>query len=163
MDTCVAGGLPFEEDVHECVVRECAEEASIPAEIASTAHCASYISYHIDQPQGVYIDFDWTYDCVIPADFKPTPCDGEVAGFQCLSFDEALEAVVVPDAFMPSAALTIIDVLVRHGHISPAEDSGKYLELVGLLRLPPLSPIRGATGGGTTEGEAGLFQQWVGQ
>ena len=156
-DQCVAGGLSAGEDIYECVLRECLEEASIPRELAVPARPASAISYAVDAPgQGIFIDYNVVYDLIVPPDFVPTSGDGEVAAFERVALRSGgedssasmAERLSQAPGFSPAAGLVVVDFLVRRGLCSPDPDGGdgssrgsvgramhEYLEIANGLRL----------------------------
>ena len=69
---------PFGISCEENVVKECAEEASIPRQLACNAKCAGLVSYVALSDQGLKPDVLFCYDLQLPEDFVPVPQDGEV-------------------------------------------------------------------------------------
>lgn len=62
----------------ENLIKECAEEAAIPHELAEAAAAVGAVSYRTLTPQGLKRDVLFVYDLPLPADFVPQPADGEV-------------------------------------------------------------------------------------
>ncbi len=138
LDQLVAGGLPYDLTLAENLVKECAEEASIPEELARQARPVGAVTYCQESVHGLKPDVIYTYDLELPADFVPRAHDGEVESFELWSLDRLAQTLRESDAFKPNCALVAIDFLVRHGHIDPGEPN--YLAVVAGLRRPPALP-----------------------
>ncbi|KAK9819470.1 hypothetical protein WJX74_010523 [Apatococcus lobatus] len=132
LDHLAAGGQPHGLSCKDNVVKECAEEASIPAELAKKAIPTGVVSYTADQPEGCKRDVLFCYDLELPQDFQPEPKDGEVESFQRMPLQQVAELVSNTQEFKINCNLVIIDFLVRHGFLTP-EHHG-YLSLVSGLR-----------------------------
>ena len=132
LDQIVAGGQPAGLGLRENLVKECAEEASIPAEIARRAVAVSAVSYCTERAEGLRRDVVFCYDLELPPDFVPENTDREVAGFDLWPIERVIEAVRDTDAFKFNCSLVIIDFLIRHGFIEP--DHPDYVALVTGLR-----------------------------
>ena len=163
-DTAVAGGLAYKEGVRECMVRECAEEASVPEALATanlrSASCVSFCcrfdsSDSSAQPvatattgeqrervlgttTGLFFDNDFVFDLRVPAGFVPVPADGEVGKFEQVSANELLRRITHPATFpfLPSALLASVDMLVRLGYVTP-DTHPDYFSVVRALRTTP--------------------------
>ncbi|RUS19473.1 NUDIX hydrolase domain-like protein [Endogone sp. FLAS-F59071] len=81
LDNCVAGGIAHGLAVYETVVKECEEEASIPAEIARKARNVGAISYFLVTPNGLQPETQYIFDIELPKEVIPKPSDGEVEAF----------------------------------------------------------------------------------
>ncbi|KAI1615061.1 thiamine pyrophosphokinase [Exophiala viscosa] len=135
MDNTVAGGLSTGEKPFECLVRECEEEASLPADVVQSAQaCGTLTYFHVRdaraggetglcQPECQYI-----YDLELPADVTPKPGDDEAIDFQLLTVDEVRKAIA-NGKFKPNCAHLLLEFFVRHG-ILTAENEPHYIELV---------------------------------
>src|SRR5262249_22928063 len=77
LDHIVAGGLPADPPPAETLVKEAAEEAAIPASLASQAIHVATITYAMERPEGLRRDLLHCYDLNLPDDFRPTAADGE--------------------------------------------------------------------------------------
>ena len=134
MDNSVAGGLSTGEKPFECLIRESAEEASLPEEVACKATaCGTLTYFHVRdaraggetglcQPECQYI-----YDLELPHDVVPKPGDNEAVDFQLLTVPEVVEAML-GGRFKPNCALLLIEFLIRHGVIT-AEKEPNYIEI----------------------------------
>jgi len=138
LDLIVGGGLPHGITVRDNLLKECAEEAGIPAEIARRARSVSLLTLIIEAPEGLRVGVQFNFDLELPADFAPRNEDGEVAEFQLWTLDELERNLREADEFMYDVALANLDLLIRLGRIGP--DEPDYLDIVGHLRRPiPLS------------------------
>jgi 8-oxo-dGTP pyrophosphatase MutT (NUDIX family) len=135
LDQMVAGGLPYELSLTENLVKECAEEASLPAALALEARPVGAVTYCQESVHGLKPDVIYTYDLELPAQVTPRVGDGEVEGFELWSLEQLARTLRDSEAFKPNCALVAIDFLVRHGHIDPGEPD--YLAIVAGLRRPP--------------------------
>ncbi|GLC35517.1 hypothetical protein PLESTB_000199000 [Pleodorina starrii] len=132
LDHIVAGGQPHGLSCRENVLKECAEEAGIPASLAATARPVGAVSYLTIAANGYKPDVLFCYDLELPPDFVPTPQDGEVSEFSLKPVEEVAEIVANTTEFKTNCCLVIVDFLIRHGYLSP-EQRG-YLQLVAALR-----------------------------
>lgn len=132
LDNLCAGGISFGHGVFDTLVKECDEEASIPAALATRARPASAITYCCERDGGLRPDILFVYDLELPADFRPKPNDGESAGFELWPIERVMETVRASFDFKFNCNLVIIDFLIREGLIGP--DEPEYLALVAGLR-----------------------------
>ena len=132
LDNMVAGGVPVGVSLAENVIKEAAEEASVPEELAQTATPAGVITYMLDTPNGLRRDMLFVYDLKLPADFEPVNTDGEVSGFVKWPAQQALRVVEETDEFKFNVNLVIIDFAIRHGLIAPEHPD--YARLIRGLR-----------------------------
>jgi len=135
LDQLVAGGQPHGIGLHENLVKECDEEAGIPAALAARVRPAGAISYVLETPDGLRPDVLFTFDLELPADFEPVNRDGEVDAFYLWDVARVERTVAETDAFKFNCSLVVIDFLVRHGLI--AADHPDYEAIVLGLRANP--------------------------
>lgn len=121
LDQLVAGGQPATLGVRENLIKECWEEAAIPAELAAKARPAGVLTYVHGMARAVRPDTVYCYDLELPADFVPRANDGEVDSFELLALDEVTRLVRDTDEFKFNCALVVIDFLIRHGQLDPGE------------------------------------------
>lgn len=138
LDQMVAGGQPADIGLHDNMVKECAEEAGIPVDIARHVRAAGAISYTLGTSIGFRPDLIFNFDLELPADFSPVNTDGEVEEFYLWPMERVMETVRESDAFKFNCALVIVDFLVRHGYI--AADDPDYSDIVEGLVARPESP-----------------------
>ena len=133
LDNMVAGGQPVGIGIRENLIKECAEEAAIPPELARRAVPVGAISYTYEGPEGLKPDVQFVYDLELPAEFLPRNTDGEVESFHLWPIERVAGIVAETQEFKFNCNLVVIDFLVRHGLIGP--DHPDYLEIVrGLHR-----------------------------
>ena len=139
LDNAVAGGIASGESAFESLVRECAEEASLPEDLVrSKAKTVGTITYfHIRgekaggetkllQPECQYV-----YDLELPEDVIPKPGDDEVEEFYLWRIDEVLDAMHKGE-FKPNCAAVMLDWFIRHGVLTQ-ENEKDYIEIVSRL------------------------------
>lgn len=127
LDQMVAGGQPAGVSLADNLVKECAEEATIPADIALRAVPIGAVSYTTERPEGLRRDVLFNYDLELPGDFEPGNADGEVESFHLWPIERVVETVRDTDDFKFNCALVVIDFLIRRGLIAP--DHPDYVEL----------------------------------
>lgn len=127
LDQLVAGGQPAGVSLADNLVKECAEEAAIPAELARRAVPIGAVSYVTERPEGLRRDVLFNYDLELPEDFRPHNADGEVDSFHLWPIERVIEAVRDTDDFKFNCALVVIDFLIRRGRIAP--DHPEYVAL----------------------------------
>ena len=127
LDQVVAGGLPAGLGVMENLIKECAEEADIPEEIARKARPVSAISYCTERAEGLRRDVLFNYDLELPADFTPRNTDGEIEEFHLWTMDKVMDTVENSDAFKFNCGVIVVDFLIRRGFIGP--DHSDYVEI----------------------------------
>lgn len=134
LDHLVAGGQPIGIGLTENLLKESAEEASLPEALARRARPAGFVSYVMENEEGIRNDVLFAYDLAVPADFEPRNTDGEIEEFFRWPLERVVKTLETGDDFKFNVALVIIDFLVRHGHLAP--DHPDYLPIVHGLRLP---------------------------
>ena len=132
LDQLVAGGQPAGISLRDNMIKECAEEAAIPAALAGQAQVVSAVSYCLETEQGLRPDVLYCFDLELPPDFEPRNTDGEVEAFYLWPVEQVLERVCNSTDFKFNCALVIIDFLVRHGYLDPEDRD--YLAIVAGLR-----------------------------
>ena len=135
LDHIVAGGIPAGLGPEQTLIKEAAEEAAIPAELARQAVPVASIHYAMERPEGLRRDRLRCYDLRLPAGFTPVANDGEVAGFELWPLQRAVAAVRDTDAFKFNVALVLIDLFLRTGAVAGAE-AGALQDAMAPLRAP---------------------------
>jgi 8-oxo-dGTP pyrophosphatase MutT (NUDIX family) len=131
LDHVVAGGVPAGLTPSETLVKEAAEEAAIPASLASQAVPVAVISYAMERPEGLRRDRLHCYDLELSGDFCPQAADGEVEAFELWPIDRALRAVRDTDDFKFNVNLVLIDLFLRRGLIGAPGAVALRAELTG--------------------------------
>lgn len=139
LDNTVAGGIATGETPFESLVRESAEEASLPEELVrKKAKAVGTVTYfHIrDQRAGgetrlVQPECQYVYDLELPEDVEPKPSDDEVESFELKTVEEVKESMRNGE-FKPNCALVLLDFFIRHGILTMETDEN-YIEIVSRL------------------------------
>lgn len=132
LDNIVAGGQPVGLSLQENLIKECAEEAAIPVDIAQQARPVGAIRYCMETPDGVKPDTIFCYDLELDEGFIPKNTDGEVASFTLMPIEDVAEIVRNGDDFKFNCNLVIIDFLIRHGLITPDQEPDYERLMLGL-------------------------------
>ena len=117
LDHIVAGGVPAGLTPAETLVKEAAEEAAIPASLASLAVPVATITYAMERPEGLRRDLLFCYDLEVPAEFRPEATDGEVEAFELWPIARVMQTVRDTDEFKFNVNLVLIDLFRRQGLI----------------------------------------------
>ena len=96
-------------------MKEGAEEAGLPAELAAQAVRAGRISYAMDRHEGLRRDMLFCYDLDLPEHFVPNGEDGEVEHFELWPIARAFDTVRDTDDFKFNVNLVMIDLFQRLG------------------------------------------------
>jgi hypothetical protein len=121
LDNTVAGGQPAGLGLHENLIKECAEEAAIPRELAEQAKAVSCVAYWNQAGPQLKPDLMTCFDLELPEDFTPRAIDGEVHAFELWPLRRVFETVRDSNAFKYNCNLVLIDFFVRHGLITADE------------------------------------------
>jgi 8-oxo-dGTP pyrophosphatase MutT (NUDIX family) len=105
----------------DCLVKECGEEASIPAAWARLATSVGAITYCAETPEGLRPDVQFCYDLELPEEFVPACRDGEIEKFELIPIEQVAEIVRDTQRFKFNCNLVIIDFLVRQGLLGPED------------------------------------------
>jgi hypothetical protein len=132
LDHLVAGGQPAGLTLEENLIKECAEEASLPADLARRARPVGIASYLSETDEGLRNDVLFNYDIELPPEFIPVNADGEIEEFFLWPIRRVIEELAGGADFKFNVAFVIIDLLIRHGFVGPEEPD--YLDLVRALR-----------------------------
>ncbi|GAA6232861.1 nudix hydrolase 20, chloroplastic-like [Lates japonicus] len=118
LDNVAAGGLSAGVGIKHTLVKECQEEACIPAATAEKACPVTTVSYTYEDEEGVFPESQFIFDLELPPKFKPRVGDGEVQHFYLLPIDKVKELLATDD-FKPNSAMVVLDFLIRHSYIEP--------------------------------------------
>ncbi|XP_028266033.1 thiamine pyrophosphokinase 2 [Parambassis ranga] len=131
LDNVAAGGLAAGVGIKHTLVKECQEEACIPAAIAEKAYPVATVSYTYEDEEGVFPESQFVFDLELPIEFKPQVGDGEVQDFYLLPLDKVKELLATED-FKPNSAMVVLDFLIRHSFIEPDTEPCYQEYVVGL-------------------------------
>lgn len=134
-DNTVAGGQPVGLSLRENLIKECGEEASMPAELAARAVATSTLRYVRADETGLKPDTLFCYDLELPPDFVPEPRDGEVERFLLVPVEELMQVVADEPRCKPNCSLVWIDFLLRHGVLDDTVDAGEREALALAMRV----------------------------
>lgn len=140
LDNTVAGGQPAGLSLLDNMIKECKEEAGIPEQLARQAKPVGFVSYCMEQQDGLKPDILFNYDLELPENFTPRNTDGELEKFELWPATAAMARVRDSFDFKFNCNLVLIDFFVRHGLI--AADHPDYFELVAGLRSHVHGPDR---------------------
>lgn len=135
LDNMVAGGQPHGLTLMDNLVKEAAEEASVPETLARRARPVGGISYVMEHRAGLRDDVMFCYDIEMPAEFIPVNADGETQDFQLMAAEDVAARVRTSDDFKFNVNLAMTDFLIRHGVIDP-DSEPDYAAIVQGLRAP---------------------------
>lgn len=135
LDHLVAGGLPAGMKPFDNLIKEAAEEASLPKELARRARSAGALSYRMELDGCLRDDTIFVYDLELPADFVPQNHDGEIADFTLIRLGEVERLLAETNSFKFNVGLVVVDFLIRHGHIAP--DRPDYTSLALAVARKP--------------------------
>ncbi|MDP2333586.1 MAG: DUF4743 domain-containing protein [Reyranella sp.] len=133
LDNTVAGGQPAGVGLHENLIKECGEEASIPPELARQARAVGFVAYWNQSGMQLKPDIMTCFDLELPDGFTPRANDGEVHSFELWPARRVFETVRDTTEFKYNCNLVLIDFFVRHGLLS-ADDPG-FIPIVSGLRM----------------------------
>lgn len=133
LDNTVAGGQPAGLGLHENLIKECGEEASIPPALAEQAKAVGVVAYWNQSGQQLKPDIMTCFDLELPEDFTPRANDGEVHSFELWPVQRVFETVRDTTEFKYNCNLVLIDFFVRHGLLSA--DDVDFLPIVCGLRM----------------------------
>ena len=131
LDNKVAGGQPIGLGLVENVIKECAEEAGIPAKLAAQVRPTGTISYTHEAADGLKPDIIFFYDLALPEDFATRNTAREVAVFCRLPLGKVAKIIESRFEFKFYCNRVIIDFLIRHG-FSPPEHPDYHRLIQGL-------------------------------
>ncbi|MCJ1369058.1 hypothetical protein MMC20_000266 [Loxospora ochrophaea] len=144
LDNSVAGGISAGEKPFESLIREAAEEASLPEDLVrrNAQACGNVAYFHVrDKNAGgetglLQPEVQYVYDLEVDCSVVPKPADNEVEKFFLYTVEEVQEALI-QGLFKPNCALVLVDFFVRHGVITP-ENQRDYIEIVSRMhrKLP---------------------------
>jgi 8-oxo-dGTP pyrophosphatase MutT (NUDIX family) len=136
LDQIVGGAVPIGVSLADALIKECAEEASIPAVLVREARPVGAVTYFRQEDDLCDDEVLFNYDLRLPPDFTPLNADGEVAGFELWPLTRLKSVLAETEDFLFDVALSLIDLLIRRGVVGP--DDPDYIEVCeGLWSAPP--------------------------
>lgn len=125
MDNFVGGALADGVGVLETAVKEAAEEANVPAALASELRPAGSVSFLHLSARGIHNNTLFIYDLELPESFQPSNMDGEVEGWTLVPRDRVL-ATITSHEFKVTSSPVALDWLIRQGGLTGQE--GEHTE-----------------------------------
>ena len=116
LDHLAAGGQPAHLGLHENMIKEAEEEASVPVHLAKMCKSAGSVSGHY-HGQFCRRFIHYNFDLELPAEFLPKPMDGEVENFELMPPHEVIDLLRSGYHFDLESGVAVIDWLIRHGHV----------------------------------------------
>ena len=135
LDHLTAGGVSAGMSPWQTLIKEAAEEATIPAELARQARPTGRIAYAMARAEGLRRDVLHCYDIDLPESFVPRPADGEVDGFELWPIQRVFDTVRHTDDFKFNVNLVLIDLFVRLG--MPTNQPTGGADAIGMSRPSP--------------------------
>ncbi len=132
LDNTVAGGQPMGLGLRENLIKECREEAGIPAPLAQHAVETGCLRYCLEAPEGLKPDVQFCFDLELPEAFTPVNADGEMECFELWPAARVMAIVNDTRDFKDNCNLVLIDFFLRHGLIDQAHPG--YVEMKRGLR-----------------------------
>jgi thiamine pyrophosphokinase len=123
VDNIVAGGIPAGLSAEETLVKEAAEEASLPPDLAARARPVGRVSYVMATAEGLRRDVLHCYDLDIPEGVVPRPGDDEVERFELWPAARVLAAVRETDGVKFNVNLVLIHLFLREGLVEDPDGS----------------------------------------
>lgn len=134
LDNLVAGGSALGLLPRETLVKECHEEAGMPAALAARAVAVGALRYTMQLERSLKPDRIDLFDLELPLDFTPRAVDGEVESFARWPLPQVLASVVGDGPWKPNCALVVLDFLLRHGALDGYLSGGERWSLWQRLR-----------------------------
>lgn len=117
-DVLVGGGIRGAASIASTLVRECAEEASIPAVIARRARpCGTIAIARLARDAGCLVlhrERVAIHELELPQGFTPVPSDGESSRIVAMSPREALRSIAA-GGWTRDGAIAVTDLIARRG------------------------------------------------
>lgn len=132
LDNIVAGGIPAGLSPAECLLKEAAEEASLPPELAAQAVPVGRISYVMANEEGLRRDVLHLFDLEMPEGVVPHPQDGEVERFELRPARDLLGIVAEAGPVKFNVNLVLIDFCLRHGLLDALSQADRVRLRAGL-------------------------------
>jgi hypothetical protein len=101
------------------------------------------VTYYTYTTGGLQPEIQYIFDLEMPADFTPTPQDGEVDCFYLWPLEKVKETIL-NNEWKSSSALVAIEFMMRHSFITPDEEPD-YIDITYHLhrRLEFPTPRKG--------------------
>jgi 8-oxo-dGTP pyrophosphatase MutT (NUDIX family) len=131
LDNLVGGRIAAGLTVDETLRKEAWEEAGIPPALLAGLNCLGAVRVEYSTPEGLHREILFVHDLWLPADFKPTNQDGEVAEMRRVPLEEVIQMILTGE-FTLDAGAVMVDALLRQGAVLPEDP--QYLDMLRLLK-----------------------------
>jgi 8-oxo-dGTP pyrophosphatase MutT (NUDIX family) len=128
LDQMVAGGQPIGISRKDNIIKEAAEEANVPLELANQASTQGQISYCMESSRGLVNTTLFLFDLWLPEDFVPVNTDGEMESFTLMPLAEMAQITDTTENFKTNCNLVNIDLLLRQGYIKQTHQDYKKIQ-----------------------------------
>ena len=132
LDNLVGGGVPHGQTPWEALLREGWEEAGLPPQRMAQAQPGRVLQLCRDIPEGLQFERLHVYDLELQPGEQPANQDGEVAGVELLSCNEAA-AAAAGAGMTVDAALVTLDFLLRRGLLSAEKHTALEMAFTACL------------------------------
>lgn len=123
LDNAAAGGIGNGIGVGDTLVKECWEEAGIPAYLANEARPGRTLHLLAEIPEGVQSEQVFVYDLALPRGFVPENQDGEASAHWLCSAGHVRD-VIARGKMTVDASLASLDFLLREGAVRAKDCAG---------------------------------------
>ena len=119
LDNLIGGGVAMGQTPWQALVREGWEEAGLGADLMATARAVGVLRLDRDVHEGRQREDLHAFDLQLSPAVRPLNQDGEVAAFECMPLQQALQQAT-GSGMTVDAALVTLDFALRHGLLEPA-------------------------------------------
>ena len=134
LDNLVGGGVGCGQTPLQALVREGWEEAGLRPDLMAGAQAGRVLRLQRSISEGLQWEDLHVFDLALPSDWRPFNRDGEVAEFECMAVERALELARQGEMTI-DATLVTLDFAERHGLLPHAEAAAVAPALQALGRL----------------------------
>lgn len=131
LDHLVCGGQPAGLTLLENLCKEAYEETEMPYELAQQATPVGVVSSWEQKGYNLYRFTPFMFDLFLPQSFEPFSQDGSASAFATLPVNTLTKNPEMLLNFKASCQPVLINLLLRHGYITPDEEH--YIEICTLL------------------------------
>ena len=135
MDNFVGGGITEGIDIIQTAIKEAAEEANVPPEIADNLKAVGTVSFFHESERGIHPNTEFVFDLELPEDFTPDNNDGEVSGWELVPVDQVVKVICSTTSFKITSSPVVVDWLIRHGIVTHHTEYD-LPQIVELIHLP---------------------------
>ncbi len=134
LDHLAAGGQPLGLGLRENMIKECDEEAGVPAALARRMTLEGRLRYRYAMPSGLNDDTIFCFDLELPPEFEPVNRDGEVESFALWSIEDVIARLRTTRDFKYNVAAVILDFLDRRDLLAGDPEQAGVREILTRMR-----------------------------